>query len=150
LDECYRVLREVVVHKNLPKSFELLQELRDISSMAMEHFEEHIVPTLKKNVALSSGVRSGRFLRCLPDPEDSDSEMQASSSVTACTYQSVTTPLQRLALSRSMTERPASSNLKLEFTVQQNRILINNQQRKIVDLTSKVLLPSDKSSLLVN
>ena len=32
---------------NPPRAHELLQELRDISSMAMEHFDEHIVPRLK-------------------------------------------------------------------------------------------------------
>ena len=65
LDECYRILREVIVHKNPPKSYELLQELRDISSMAMEHFEEHIVPTMKKNQLLSNTMRnnSPRFMR---------------------------------------------------------------------------------------
>lgn len=30
-----------------PRAHEFLQELRDISSMAMEHFEEKIAPTLK-------------------------------------------------------------------------------------------------------
>merc|ERR1712066_1118835 len=31
----------------MPRSYEVLQELRDISSMAMEYFDEKIVPTLK-------------------------------------------------------------------------------------------------------
>jgi len=33
--------------KEPPRSHEVLMELRDISSMAMEHFEEKILPTLK-------------------------------------------------------------------------------------------------------
>ena len=34
--------------KNPPRSHEVLMELRDISSMAMEHFEEKILPSLKQ------------------------------------------------------------------------------------------------------
>ncbi|EFX70553.1 hypothetical protein DAPPUDRAFT_61180 [Daphnia pulex] len=73
LDECYRVLREVVVHKNPPKSYELLQELRDISSMAVEHFKEHIDPTMKRNQMINTAIRnsSPRFIRCVADADDS-------------------------------------------------------------------------------
>lgn len=56
----------MVLHKKPPKSYELLQELRDISSMAMEHFEEHIVPTKKKNpLNMHAALRnnSPRFMR---------------------------------------------------------------------------------------
>lgn len=31
-----------------PRTHELLQELRDISSMAMEHFDEHLLPRINK------------------------------------------------------------------------------------------------------
>lgn len=47
IDEIYRVLRFIQSNKTLPKSQEILTELRDISSMAMEHFEEKIVRSLK-------------------------------------------------------------------------------------------------------
>ncbi len=33
-----------------PRPHEILQELRDISSMAMEHFDEKVVPILKKKM----------------------------------------------------------------------------------------------------
>ena len=33
--------------ENPPRAYEILQELRDISSMAMEYFDDKIVPTLK-------------------------------------------------------------------------------------------------------
>ena len=33
-----------------PRPHEILQELRDISSMAMEHFDERVVPLLKKKM----------------------------------------------------------------------------------------------------
>ncbi|XP_053649894.1 uncharacterized protein pall isoform X2 [Cherax quadricarinatus] len=47
IDEIYRVLRFVQSNKTLPRAHEILTELRDISSMAMEHFEEKIIRTLK-------------------------------------------------------------------------------------------------------
>lgn len=47
LDEIIRVLKYITDSHCPPRAHELLQELRDISSMAMEHFDEHIVPTLK-------------------------------------------------------------------------------------------------------
>lgn len=48
LDEIYRVLKFVRASPNPPRAHELLQELRDISSMAMEHFDEKIVPSLRE------------------------------------------------------------------------------------------------------
>ena len=49
IDEIYQVLSRIKMDKNPPKAYEMLQELRDISSMAMEHFDEKIVPGLKPN-----------------------------------------------------------------------------------------------------
>ncbi|XP_037073499.1 F-box only protein 28-like [Pollicipes pollicipes] len=52
LDEVFRVVRYLKEAPSVERSsFTVLQELRDISSMAMEHFEEHIVPGLKRNEA---------------------------------------------------------------------------------------------------
>ena len=62
IDECYKILRSILIGsdtKNL-RAHEILQELRDISSMAIEHFDEKIVPDIKKssqderNVSISS------------------------------------------------------------------------------------------------
>ncbi|XP_071962987.1 uncharacterized protein [Antedon mediterranea] len=66
IDEVYYVLRYLQSTESPPRAHELLQELRDISSMAMEHFDEKIVPGLKKSLLprespvqtfSSSGVR---------------------------------------------------------------------------------------------
>ena len=46
LDEIFSVLRTISKDENPPRAFEILQELRDISSMAMEHFDEKISPEL--------------------------------------------------------------------------------------------------------
>ncbi|XP_067006768.1 F-box only protein 28 isoform X2 [Anabrus simplex] len=53
IDEIFRVLRLLKVSKTPPRAHEILQELRDISSMAMEHFDEKIVPGLKHKVAMT-------------------------------------------------------------------------------------------------
>ena len=42
------MLNYVKTAKQPPRSHEVLMELRDISSMAMEHFEEKILPQLRK------------------------------------------------------------------------------------------------------
>jgi F-box protein 28 len=49
IDECYRILK--LINGNEIKTLrahEILQELRDISSMAIEHFDEKIAPDLRK------------------------------------------------------------------------------------------------------
>lgn len=50
LDEIFRVLNYLEKTENPPRAHEILQELRDISSMAMEYFDEHIVPGLKQKI----------------------------------------------------------------------------------------------------
>ncbi|XP_045614663.2 F-box only protein 28 [Procambarus clarkii] len=57
IDEIYRVLRFVQSNKTLPRAHEILTELRDISSMAMEHFEEKIIRTLKPTSLTPSSPR---------------------------------------------------------------------------------------------
>lgn len=47
IDEIYRVLWLLQKEETPPRTHEILQELRDISSMAMEHFDERIAPSLK-------------------------------------------------------------------------------------------------------
>jgi F-box protein 28 len=65
IDECYKILRMLQDSTNTSgevrnlRAHEILQELRDISSMAIEHFDEKIVPDIKKsrpeaNVSISS------------------------------------------------------------------------------------------------
>ncbi|XP_062896581.1 F-box only protein 28 [Mobula hypostoma] len=66
IDEIYRVLRYVNSTRSPQRAHEVLQELRDISSMAMEYFDEKIVPILKKK--LSNSDMSGRLLGVAPVP----------------------------------------------------------------------------------
>ncbi|MEQ2209489.1 hypothetical protein XENOCAPTIV_030833, partial [Xenoophorus captivus] len=60
IDEIYRVLRYVNSTRAPQRAHEVLQELRDISSMAMEYFDEKIVPILKKK--LPGTDLSGRLI----------------------------------------------------------------------------------------
>lgn len=60
IDEIYRVLRYVNSTRAPQRAHEVLQELRDISSMAMEYFDEKIVPILKKK--LPGAELTGRII----------------------------------------------------------------------------------------
>ncbi|XP_077438584.1 F-box only protein 28 [Vanacampus margaritifer] len=64
IDEIYRVLRYVNSTRAPQRAHEVLQELRDISSMAMEYFDEKIVPILKKK--LPGADLSGRLIGSSP------------------------------------------------------------------------------------
>ncbi|XP_041803445.1 F-box only protein 28 [Chelmon rostratus] len=64
IDEIYRVLRYVNSTRAPQRAHEVLQELRDISSMAMEYFDEKIVPILKKK--LPGADLSGRLIGSAP------------------------------------------------------------------------------------
>uniref|UniRef100_A0A1A9WTA4 F-box domain-containing protein n=1 Tax=Glossina brevipalpis TaxID=37001 RepID=A0A1A9WTA4_9MUSC len=55
LDEIFRILRLIATTNEPLRPHEVLQELRDISSMAIEHFDEKIVNTLKKSMVDSNG-----------------------------------------------------------------------------------------------
>ncbi|XP_028325074.1 F-box only protein 28 isoform X2 [Gouania willdenowi] len=69
IDEIYRVLRYVNSTRAPQRAHEVLQELRDISSMAMEYFDEKIVPILKKK--LPGADLSGRLIGSTPGPSTS-------------------------------------------------------------------------------
>eukprot|EP00092_Neocalanus_flemingeri_P040616 GFUD01044225.1.p1 GENE.GFUD01044225.1~~GFUD01044225.1.p1 ORF type:complete len:218 (+),score=53.22 GFUD01044225.1:93-746(+) len=53
VDEIFSVLKCIQREENPPRAYEVLQELRDISSMAMEYFDEKIVPTLHAYLPIS-------------------------------------------------------------------------------------------------
>ncbi|XP_019620242.1 PREDICTED: F-box only protein 28-like [Branchiostoma belcheri] len=57
VDEIYRVLWFINSTPSPPRAHELLQELRDISSMAMEYFDDKIAPTLKSKIPMEVSVR---------------------------------------------------------------------------------------------
>ncbi|KPJ16158.1 F-box only protein 28 [Papilio machaon] len=50
IDEIQRILEIVETCKSPPRAHEVLQELRDISSMAIEHFDDKISPAFRKRL----------------------------------------------------------------------------------------------------
>ncbi|CAB0033402.1 unnamed protein product [Trichogramma brassicae] len=50
IDEIFKILFMIEFTKVPPRTPEILQELRDISSMAMEHFDEKILPDLRPSI----------------------------------------------------------------------------------------------------
>ena len=141
-----------MVHKNPPKSYELLQELRDISSMAMEHFEEHIVPTMKRNQMLNNALRSGggntsqqigsRTVTSLLD-DDSDSNdgpvLPSPSSTNTSYFRSAFgIGTGGISTASSPCSPMVPPGFKLDLAVQQNRLLIHGQRKQIVELKTKV------------
>ena len=136
------MLRELVVNKNPPSCCELLHELRDISSMAMEHFDEHIVPTMKRNQLMNSAIGNNssplRLLRFRSNGTIDESSLSSTSS------SSGSRPPESFALSHCGVTPTSNSgsNLKLEFVVQQHQMLINIHKRQILDLKTKVFTNS--------
>lgn len=55
LDEIRNVLKLVETDATPPRTHQLLEELRDLSSMAMEHFDEHILPRVKEEMEKRTG-----------------------------------------------------------------------------------------------
>jgi len=53
IDEIFSVLRCIQEDENPPRAYEILQELRDLSSMAMEYFDEKIAPILSAHLPIS-------------------------------------------------------------------------------------------------
>lgn len=70
IDELFRVLALIDCKTTPPRAYDILQEFRDISSMAMEHFEERIVPTFKLQAPGSAAATPVAGLP-LPPPSSS-------------------------------------------------------------------------------
>ncbi|XP_069119056.1 F-box only protein 28-like [Argopecten irradians] len=72
LDELLRILATLQRTDQPPRAHEFLQELRDISSMAMEHFEEKISPALKARLpAVTLPFPFGDHCSASPEPQHS-------------------------------------------------------------------------------
>jgi len=109
IDEIYAVLRSINSSKTVNRSCEVLQELRDISSMAMEHFDEKIVPILRVKQP-TSPVRlgsSGYYSSIFTSGSGFSLSMRYSDSLS-----SPGTPLCRLPLQQPTSEPNARSRQK--------------------------------------
>ena len=135
LDLCYRVLREFEVNKN---RIELLKELNDMSSMAIEHFQEQIVPGIKRNRSIILAIRnnssSPRSIRS-GQHSNGESPLPSTSSIGNPGLRQVGSFV-RSPFGGTLT---ANSGLEIESVVEKHEMLINSQKGQISDLQNRVL-----------
>ncbi|KAM4771976.1 F-box only protein 28 [Rhinophrynus dorsalis] len=131
IDEIYRVLRYVNSTRAPQRAHEVLQELRDISSMAMEYFDEKIVPILKKK--LPGSDVSGRLIGTppVPGPSTALSTMQLFSKQNPSRQEVTKLQQQVKANGAGMTV--------LRREVSELRTKVQEQQKQLQDQDQKLL-----------
>lgn len=133
IDEIFAVLRSIQTERNPPRAYEVLQELRDISSMAMEYFDEKIVPSLKVKLPMSplkinsAGFMSGLF----------SSGSGFSLSMRYCdTTSPPSTPLTRLSLPSASSE-PAARVMPRSFV--RDMETFSKSSKRLTQKTSRLV-----------
>ncbi|KAL3872768.1 hypothetical protein ACJMK2_035969 [Sinanodonta woodiana] len=165
LDELFSILGALKVMEQPPRSHEFLQELRDISSMAMEHFEEKIAPGLKAKMPavtlpfpFSDPTNSPE-----PQPGPSNSVLPLSSSpmmrgpsirqevsriqtqlrtqssnIQQCRKENSELKNRFIEVRKKMVEQDKKSSAQGKLISEQNEV-ISELERKINDLSKKIL-----------
>ncbi|XP_070576421.1 F-box only protein 28-like [Ptychodera flava] len=124
LDEITQLIEYIKKTPNPPRAHELLQELRDISSMAMEYFDEKIVPILRKKMTNSE------FIIKSPCPGASTGMALGSSNAVA----------RRQDVVRVQAQLKASVNNQLMFKKEflEHRRQLMEQKKKYCELEKKL------------
>lgn len=158
IDECYKILRMISVTdtRNL-RAHEILQELRDISSMAIEHFDEKIVPDIKKsrpdagNLSISSIydmlITKQNKSASLPNEDDPYLNMLITSPRSAQSLEGLSFNLSRNSSSASLSPRedgPSKSRSRLSSIVN-----LYKRQSKVIKNQSKQISKMFKSLRLM-
>ncbi|KAG7268488.1 hypothetical protein CRUP_000210, partial [Coryphaenoides rupestris] len=131
IDEIYRVLRYVNSTRSPQRAHEVLQELRDISSMAMEYFDEKIVPILKKR--LPGADISGRLIGSAP-------VAGSSTSLTTMSLLAKNTPTRsEMTKVQQQVKVNGASVAALRREVQEARVKQLEQQKQLTDQEQKLL-----------
>ncbi|XP_056465394.1 F-box only protein 28 isoform X2 [Gadus chalcogrammus] len=131
IDEIYRVLRYVNSTRAPQRAHEVLQELRDISSMAMEYFDEKIVPILKKR--LPGADLSGRLMGSAP-------VAGSSTSLTTMSLLAKNTPSRsEMTKVQQQVKVNGASMTALRREVQEVRVKQLEQQKQLQDQEQKLL-----------
>lgn len=129
IDEIYRVLRYVNSTRAPQRAHEVLQELRDISSMAMEYFDEKIVPILKKR--LPGADLSGRLIGSAP--------AGPSSSLTTMSLLAKNTPSRsEMTKVQQQVKVNGASMAALRREMQEVRVKQLEQQKQLQDQEQKL------------
>ncbi|XP_069624516.1 F-box only protein 28 isoform X2 [Ranitomeya imitator] len=134
IDEIYNVLRYVNSTRSPQRAHEVLQELRDISSMAMEYFDEKIVPILKKK--LPGSEVSGRLMGSPPVPGPSTplSTMQLFSKQNP-SRQEVTKLVQQVKANGTGLTVLRREMSELRTKVQEQQKQLQDQDQKLLEQT---------------
>jgi len=158
IDEIITVLRAIKEDENPPRAYEILQELRDISSMAMEYFDDKIVPTLKVQLSpfrfggsmslsfhssqdysrVSLSGLSNRFLPATPSSSCSSLPSLARSEPPKASRR-LFSDIERISKTGKKFKVKTSrmiSQLKKEADC--NKEKVENQNKKIVELDQKI------------
>lgn len=139
LDELNCILRTLQKTDQPPRSHEFLQELRDISSMAMEHFDEKIAPILKAKMPAVS-----LYPFSTPDSCACPDEPQPSTSAAAL-FTLPTSPIRgtslRQEINRLNTQMRAQSSCvqQCRKEVTEAKVGTLNQRKKILDQEKKIV-----------
>ncbi|KAJ8963636.1 hypothetical protein NQ314_005483, partial [Rhamnusium bicolor] len=150
LDEMKNVLALVESDQTPPRTHQLLQELRDLSSMAMEHFDEHILPRAKEQVdrrsaatftavlfwfvpALSYGI----IASCSKSPKIIYAQHTLSSELHKVKKQSKTHKHHISYLTQS-TQKLCQKLRKQNIRLKAQSLKIREQERKIQEQNTKI------------
>uniref|UniRef100_T1J956 F-box domain-containing protein n=1 Tax=Strigamia maritima TaxID=126957 RepID=T1J956_STRMM len=135
IDEIYRVLRYIQQTPSPPRAHEILQELRDISSMAMEHFDEKIVPIIKQKMI------HGNVPTRLSIPTPGHFSLSGPSTLVNSprTFPLPRTIRQDLFKLQQSTKQTNSSLLNLKKEVLEQKAKITEHKKKISDSEKQIL-----------
>lgn len=156
IDEIYKVLRYVMKVSTPPRAHEILQELRDISSMAMEHFDEKISPALKQKLGSTvpkvSITPHGSFT--YPGPSQSFNVSQSVRHMGLKQEYSKLLVYVRHVNTVNNGLKKDISNLKLKMFVQKRKIkeqekTVDDQKKLIAEQTAR-LVEQDKKITEIN
>ncbi|XP_071595845.1 F-box only protein 28 [Heliangelus exortis] len=131
IDEIYRVLRYVNSTRAPQRAHEVLQELRDISSMAMEYFDEKIVPILKRKMP-GSDV-SGRLIGTAPVPGPS------AALTTMQLFSKQNPSRQEVTKLQQQVKANGTGLTALKREISELRIKVQEQQKQLQDQDQKLL-----------
>ena len=131
IDEIFSILRRIKEDQNPPRSSEILQELEDLSTMARDHFETKMVPTLGPEINPFQGMI---------DSFNSIKETVAIQNKTVASQNKKISQLTKeyketvASLKKEFKETVASQNKKI---VEQNKKIVE-QNKKIVEMEEKL------------
>ena len=138
IDEIYSVLRCIQDEETPPRAYEILQELRDISSMAIEHFDEKIAPSLQLPLSPFKFCSSGFGLN-LQYPSTPTGQQPVYQSLLGPASEPARGSRSKLALG---TEGEARSCKKLIKSMKRKsnsfKVTVSVQNKKIVEMDRKM------------